>query len=197
MARILAINGSYRENGVTDRLVGIMADTLRSAGAEVENIPLRENPIEFCLNCRVCTQQPGTAPAKCVLADDMTALLDRIEKSDGYILASPTNFGGVTALFKRFNERLICYSYWPWAMNEPRYRKEAAKKKALLVSSCAAPGFAGRWFFNTRKELKATARIIGAAPVGTIFTGLIGKEPHPELSERVKARAGGLAVKLL
>ncbi|VAX32273.1 Iron-sulfur flavoprotein, partial [hydrothermal vent metagenome] len=57
MAMILAINGSYRNNGITDQTVGAMVQAVETAGAEAEHILLREYPIEFCLNCRVCTQK--------------------------------------------------------------------------------------------------------------------------------------------
>jgi multimeric flavodoxin WrbA len=124
----------------------------------------------------------------------MQDLIEKIERADGYILASPTNFGSATAIFKRFMERLVVYAYWPWDMNAPQLRKDQApKKKAVLVSSCAAPGILGRWIFGTRKQLKMTAKTIGAETVGILFTGLIGKEPHPRISERVQTRCKKVA----
>ena len=198
MTKILAINGSYRDDGITDKTVEAIAQALAAAGAEVEIILLREHPIEFCLNCRECTQQPGHAPGTCVQHDGMQEIVDKIERADGYILAAPTNFGSVTAIFKRFMERLVVYAYWPWEMNIPQLRKaQMPKKKALLVSSCAAPGILGRWLYGTHKQLKVTAKTIGADAVGTIFTGLIGKQQTPELPEAVRIKARALAGKLL
>ena len=126
-------------------------------------------------------------------------ILGKIEQADGYILASPTNMSSVTAIFKRFMERLIVYAYWPWGAKVPQFRKAAVKqkKKALLVSSCAAPGLMGRLFFHTSKQLKFTAKIIGARPVGTVFTGLVPKSQHSSLSKRQKLTAVKQALKLL
>jgi multimeric flavodoxin WrbA len=198
MIKILAINGSYREDGITDQTVEGLAQALIATGAEVEIILLREYPIEFCLNCRACTQQPGAAPGECVHHDGMQELIDKIERANGYILATPTNMGSVTAIFKRFMERLVVYAYWPWDMNGPQYRKsQAPKKKALLVSSCAAPGILGRWFFRTEKQLKMTANTIGAEVVGTLFTGMIAKEQHPKLREGVRVKIKSLAERLV
>lgn len=198
MTRILAINGSYRENGITDQTVAAMAEALVALGAEVEIILLREYPIEFCRNCRACTQQPGAAPEECLLHDGMQELIARIERADGYILAAPTNFGSVTAVFKRFMERLAGYAYWRWDMNGPLFRKaQAAKKKALLVSSSAAPAILGRWFFGTVKQLKMTAKTINAEVVGTLFTGMIAKKQHPQLPAAVRARIKALATRLV
>ena len=198
MTKILVINASYRAGGITDQTVDIMIQAVETAGATVEVVHLREHPIKFCLNCRDCTQRPGDAPGECVQQDGMQELIDKIEWANGYILASPTNFGSATALFKRFMERLVVYAYWPWDMNAPQYRKaNVQKKKAVLVSSCAAPGIAGRWVYGTRKQLKMTAKTIGADTVGTIFTGLIGKEHHPVIQERVRTKIKKFATKLV
>jgi multimeric flavodoxin WrbA len=128
----------------------------------------------------------------------MQDLIDKIERADGYILAAPTNFYSVTAIFKRFMERLVVYAYWPWEMNGPQFRKaQVTRKKALLVSSCAAPGIMGRWFFGTDKQLKMTAKTMGAEVVGSLFTGMIAKEQHPKLPKRVRAKINTLAGKLV
>lgn len=198
MSKILAINGSYRDDGITDQAVAALAQAATAAGAEVETILLRDYPIEFCRNCRTCTQQPGVAPGECVLHDGMAALIKKIEGADGYIFAAPTNFYSVTALFKRFMERLVVYAYWPWAMNGPQLRKASApRKKAVLISSCAAPGLIGRWLYGTDKQLKMTAKTIGAESVGTLFLGMIAKDPHSRLPERMRGKIKSLAGKLV
>jgi multimeric flavodoxin WrbA len=198
MTKILAINASYRNDGITDQTVETLVQAAETFGGEVEVVNLREHPIEFCLNCRECTQHPGEDPGCCVLRDGMQELIEKIEWADCYILASPTNCGSATALFKRFMERLVVYVFWSWGMNAPQYRKtNVPKKKAVLVSSCAAPGVLGRWFFGTRKQLKMTAKTIGAETVGTIFTGLISKESHPKIKTRVRRKTRQLAKKLI
>lgn len=198
MKKILAINGSYRDDGITDQAVNKILSAAKAFGAEVELILLRDYPIEFCLNCRECTQLPGDMPAECVQHDGMKQLVDKIESADGYILAAPTNFGSVTAIFKRFMERLVVYAHWSWEMNAPKYRKaNSVKKKAILISSCAAPGVLGRWLYGTHSQLKMTAKTIGAETVGTIFTGMISKQPHPALPERVNSKIITLVEKLV
>lgn len=198
MTKILVINGSYRDDGVTDQIVEVMVSSLKEENAEIEVITLRNYEIEFCLNCRECTQQSGVEPGQCVHHDKMSELVNKIEKADAYILASPTNFGSATAIFKRFMERLIVYAYWPWGVNSPKLRKAGVmRKKAALVSSCGAPGIMGRWLYGTHKQLKATAQIIGAETIGVIFTGLVSQEMHPPLAKKSVERAKSLAKKLL
>lgn len=195
--RILAINGSYRDGGVTDRVVASLIERLGAPEIDVEHIKLREYPIGFCRNCRQCMQQAGDAPGKCALNDGMAELVDKIEAADAYILAAPTNFSSVTALFKRFAERLAVYGFWPWGKPYPVFRKaKLPKKPAIIVSSCAAPGWMGRLTYNTNKSLKIAAETIGARVVGSIVTGLVSKERAPELPARAARRVRALAPKL-
>jgi len=196
--RVLSINGSYRDDGITDQAIQAAARSLTESGADVETILLREYPIEFCLNCRACTQEPGVTPGHCVHNDGMRELVEKIEAADAYIIAAPTNLGSVTAIFKRFMERLVVYAYWPRGAPGPHYRKaKLPKKKAMLISSCAAPGLMGRWLYGTQKQLKMTAQIIGANPIGTLFTGLIAGEADVQYPEGMRRRAEVLAKKLI
>lgn len=132
----------------------------------------------------------------------MTKLIGKIEQSDALVLASPTNFGSVTAIFQRFIERLTVYGYWPWGQPAPKMRREISKrekaKKAMLISSSAAPNFIARWAFHTRKQLKLTARVIGATVVGTVNAGMMA-QPQAEVvvSRHVKAKIQRLAHKLI
>ncbi len=195
--RILIINGAYRDGGVTDRLLAEMLDELRQQGVSTSEIRLRDTPIEFCLNCRECMQQPGTAPGTCVIDDGMAGIIARIDAADGYIFAAPTNFSYATAIFKRFMERLAPFGYWPWGAMAPTFRKDGQKPKpVVLVSSSAAPGFLGRLSFGSLRELKIAARTIGAKPVGRLFAGLMSGTPEPVIPDRTVRRARSLARQL-
>lgn len=196
--KILAINGSYRDGGVTDQAVAGVLEILQATDADVEHIKLRDYPIEFCRNCRECMQQPGDAPGRCVLNDGMAELIQKIEDADGYVLAAPTNFSSVTALFKRFSERLAVYAYWPWGKPTPAFRKAKMRKKpTIIVSSCAAPGILGRLTFATNSNLKVAAKTIGGKVVGSMVTGLMSRERAPGLPKRAQRRVKALAPRLV
>jgi len=195
--KIVAINGSYRDGGVTDCLVDAVTGELERRGATVTRIDLRNTPIGFCHNCRECMQEPGDLPGHCVLNDEMAAVIDAIEAADGYVFAAPTNFASATAVFKRFMERLAPYGYWPWGAKAPVFRRaKFAKKPAILVSSSAAPAFLGRLAFGTLKQLKTAATTIGAKPVGTLYAGLAGGSADARPSPQVLRRARRLAHRL-
>ena len=184
--KILVINGSYREEGVTDSAIAVAIKELEVDGHTIEQIKLRDTPIEFCRNCRHCMQQPGDSPGQCVLDDDMAGIVDRIEAADAYILAAPVNFGSVTAVFKRFMERLSVYGYWPEGQHYPRFRKDkcSPKKKALIISSSAAPGLLARMAFSSVRQLKNTTNLIGAKSVGVVFIGFADEATSTGLPER-------------
>jgi len=194
--KVLVISGAYRDNGMTDQVLSVMVNTLNDEGIDCEVILLHKFPIGFCLNCRECTQQPGTLPAQCVHRDAMQALIDKIEQADAYILASPTSFGSVTAIFQRFMERLMVNVDCSRGVRTPKLWGSSHAKKAVLVSSCAAPGLLGRWAFHTHSQLKMAAKVIGATPVGTLFTGLVGEEAYPPMSKRTAVKAKALVLKL-
>lgn len=53
---IIAIVGSYRRGGITDQTVQEILKAVRDRGGQTEIVDLRDTPIEFCTNCRRCTQ---------------------------------------------------------------------------------------------------------------------------------------------
>lgn len=162
-------------------------------GAETLKIYLVDAHIEFCRNCRSCTQEPGAARGQCVLDDEMGDLLAEIEGAESLVLGSPVNFGDITAITKRFQERLVCYAYWPWEpKGAPSLRRKRKDKKAVLVTSSAAPAFLGRVFYKSLGSLKRTADVLGAKTVGRLFIGLVGdRDPHLPESAARKARSLG------
>lgn len=196
MKKILIINGSYRENGITDQMTKQAEQVLTEAGHEVEVILLRAFPIQFCLNCRQCTQQAGKIAGDCVHDDNMSVLIGHITASDAFVLAAPTNFSSVTAIFKRFMERLVVFGEWTWGQPAPTMRL-ATDKKALLLSSCAAPALLARWQFDTIKQLKLTARVMGAKPVGSVVAGRTAQQSNAELTEKIKKDIRRLTKKLI
>ena len=194
--KIVAIVGTYRKGGIIDQATDEILAAARQHGAETEKIYLLDKHIEFCTNCRQCTQNDGPQRGECPINDDMAGVLDLIEGASAVVLASPMNFWTVTALMKRFIERLVCYSYWPWGRHAPKMRNKRKEKKAVVVFSSAAPAIIARLFTRIRGLLKTTAAVLGARTVGVLSIGLIADKPQPELGWRVKEKARRLGQKL-
>jgi NAD(P)H-dependent FMN reductase len=194
--KVVAIVGSYRKGGTVDSAVEAVLEGAREKGAETVTFYLTEKHIEFCTNCRQCTQAPGEERGHCMQLDDLEPMLKEIDAADAVVLGSPVNCYNVTAIFRRFLERLIGYAYWPWKQNSPKWRKKAATRKAVLLASSAAPGFFIPIFFEAARALRLTAKSMGAKPVGHMWIGLVGDSPHHELSARNHERARRLGWKL-
>jgi multimeric flavodoxin WrbA len=196
-AIITAIVGSYRRGGIIDSAVDEILDSAKEEGAEVNKIYLINKNIEFCTNCRACTQQPGEQRGKCPQNDEMAALLDEIGRSDALVLASPMNFWSVTAVMKRFIERLVCFANWPWGQPAPKTRATHRNKRAVVVASCAAPAILARLSTRMSGLLKTAADLLGAKTVGVLFMGLSAMKQDQRLSPRQKKKARILGKKLV
>jgi multimeric flavodoxin WrbA len=194
--KIVAVVGSYRRDGAIDSAVEAVLEGAREKGAQTHTIYLTDQHIEFCTNCRQCTQVPGEERSKCPQQDDLESILTEIEAADAVVLASPVNYWNTTALFRRFLERLLGYVFWPWGQNAPHPRSKKQPRKAVLVASSAMPGFLIPITTGTAKALRITAKILGARPVGSLWIGLVAQKPHPQLSARTLKRARRMGMEL-
>jgi putative NADPH-quinone reductase len=194
--QVVAIVGSYRRSGATESAVEAILEGARTKGAHTRIFRLSEQHIEFCNNCRACTQLEGMERGKCAQEDDLEPMLTEIEAADAVVLASPVNYYNVTAIFRRFLERLLGYAYWPWGMHGPKIRNKQLPRKAVLVATSAAPGFFIPLTTGAARALRITAQMLGAKPVGKLWIGLTAGEPQPKLSARTLKRARQLGMKL-
>jgi NAD(P)H-dependent FMN reductase len=197
--QVTAIVGSYKKGGIVDNSVDEILAAAKTAGADVTKIYLIDKHIEFCCNCRACMQPEGPKRGDCSLADEMADILDQIERSDAIVLASPMNFGTVTAVMKRFIERLACYGYWPWETMAPKNRggRKQKAKRAVVVASSAAPAFIARLSTQIVGLLKKCAGLLGAKRIDVLFIGLAAKQPAQAISEATRQRARHLGRKLV
>jgi NAD(P)H-dependent FMN reductase len=195
-SKVVAIVGSYRKGGTVDNAVEAVLEGAREKGAETHTIYLSGQHIEFCTNCRECTQKPGLERGKCKQQDDLEAMLEEIEAADAVVLGSPVNCYNVTALFRRFMERLVGYCSWPWGQPAPKMRRKETSRKAVLVASAAMPGFLIPLATGAARALRVAAKMLGARPVGKLWIGLVAGEPQHALPARTRERARRMGWKL-
>jgi FMN-dependent NADH-azoreductase len=173
-----------------------MLSAARERGAVTSTIYLLDHPIEFCHNCRACTQALGSQRGPCPQHDTLASILDDLDAADSIVLASPVNFFDVTALMRRFLERLVRYAYWPWGAASPKERIQVKTKKAVIVLSSAAPTVLTRIFTGAPKALKTAASLLGARTIDTLYIGLAAKSPDLRLSAHTLSKAHDLGIKL-
>lgn len=195
--KVVAVLGTYRKGGTLDAAVEAILEGARARHAETSTIYLTDKHLEYCTNCRQCTQTPGPERGKCKKDDDLDAVLGEIEAADALVLASPVNCGNTTAIFRCFMERLVGCAYWPWGQPAPKARSHIHTHKAALVATSAMPGFLIPFATGTRTALRMTAKILGARPVAGLWIGLAAGEPDHKPSPRVLARARRMGKKLV
>jgi multimeric flavodoxin WrbA len=132
---ILAIYGSPRRRGNTSLLLKKAVDGARDAGAEVEEVVLRDLKMSPCLEVYGCKET-----GRCVIQDDFQRVYDQLLACRGLMLASPIFFYAVSAHTKILMDR--CQSLWVkkhWIEMVPLGQKEF-KRKGLFLSVGATGG---------------------------------------------------------
>ncbi len=100
--KVVAFNGSARENGNTHELLRIVLKRLEKEGIETSLHWLGNSPIPGCIACYKCLKNKDK---KCAQDDIINEFLQEMLESDGIILASPTYFANVSANMKALIER--------------------------------------------------------------------------------------------
>jgi multimeric flavodoxin WrbA len=196
MRKIVAVVGSYRKGGIIDSAIDEILSSAKAAGGHTEKIYLIDQQIESCRNCRICTQEAEVRRGLCVIQDDVDTILNRIEAADAIVLGSPMNFGTVTAVMKKFMERLVCYVYWPWGSGYPKIRNRRPTKQAVVVASSAAPAVMARFSSNLVRLLKQVADLLGGKKTQVLYIGLAAMEREQDIGERIRKKARGLGARL-
>ena len=197
MKKVIGIVGSYRKGRVIDSAVSEVLRGVESRGAQVSKIYLIDKNIEFCDNCRSCMQTEGDARGNCVHDDDMDEILNDIESADAVVIGAPMNLGSVTAVTKRFIERLGVYAYWPWGKPAPKFRKTNGKK-AVIITSSAMPSLMGKIIAGScMRTLKYSAKVLGAKITATLWFGMVARHPADGLNEKKLKKAFAAGQKLV
>ena len=103
--KTLGIHGSPRRGGNTEILLKEFLRGCQDAGAEVEEVFLRELKISPCLEIYAC-QKDGQCPIK----DDMKPLYGKLIETDILVVSSPIFFYAVSAQLKAMIDR--CQALW-------------------------------------------------------------------------------------
>jgi NAD(P)H-dependent FMN reductase len=199
MGKVIAIVGSYRKGGITDQAVDAVLEGARVAGAQTAKIYLIDQNIQFCRNCRACAAQNGLTPGRCVQQDDLDSVLRAVDDANAIVLGSPVNYYNVTAVFRKFMERLLGFAaYWPWGKNlGPKLRSRILHKKAVLVCSAGMPAAMIPFASGATSSLKLTARLLGAAPSARLWIGHAAVSQDQQLDTRTRDKAVSLGRSLV
>jgi len=163
--KVVAIVGSPHADGNTSYLADQALEELASQGIETEKIVLGQCVIGPCLAHDKC----GTFSA-CKVKDDAPGIIEKYNRADGVILASPVYFFDVSAQMKAFIDR----NFFTFT--------HGGKKKAKYAGLIAIGGGGGA------DETIATLKRFAGLPDENCFVvaGYTGQDSARNKSELVK-----------
>ena len=119
--KILSICGSPRK-GNSEAIIFRLQKLLKEKGVQNEVILLHQKKINRCLGCvEYCNHK-----LKCQIKDDTQEIMDKMEKTDGFIFVTPNYFKMPPGLFKDFIDR--CSIFYTAGKE-----KEFSTKKAIVI----------------------------------------------------------------
>lgn len=193
MPYILAFYGSPRRKGNTATLLQKAVTGAREAGAEVEEIFLRDLKMSPCLEIYGCKKD-----GRCVIKDDYQKIHDKLLRMDGIMLASPIFFYTVSAFTKILMDR--CNVHWvkKYWIEGATMGKWENRRKGLFIAAGATKGrklFSGvelsiRYFFDAIDTQLWRTLLYRSLD----FQGDVMK--HPEYLEETYAAGRALALAL-
>ena len=149
MNNVVILIGSPRTNGNTVKIVEHVEEILKRRDVQTEMVILDHLDIYPCHNCGSCEDT-----GECVQRDDMIGLWERIEASDGLVLASPTYYSAVTAQMKIFIDRTgRAKVIWDYKKNKPAGSWFSGGKRAMIVAVCGQPG--ERWLKCSLTQMRS------------------------------------------
>lgn len=93
--KVVAFNGSPRQEGNTAQALKIVLDELAAEGIETEFVQLGGTKVFGCLACQKCRENQDN---RCARQDDrMNDFIAKILEADGIIIGSPTYFSNVSS----------------------------------------------------------------------------------------------------
>ena len=101
--KVIAFNGSPRQNGNTAQSLQIVLAELAKEGIETEMIQLGGRKVFGCLACGKCREMQNN---RCVRQDDeMNSFIEKMQEADGILIGSPTYFSNVSTEVKALIDR--------------------------------------------------------------------------------------------
>jgi len=118
--KVLGIVTSPRRGANSQTLVENILAGAKEAGAKTEIVRLCMMNIQPCLGCNKCKTEDG-----CVIEDEMTTLIEKLEGADAVVLGSPIYWGRLNAQAYPFIDRLYALIKSDFTTDFPKGKKLA------------------------------------------------------------------------
>jgi multimeric flavodoxin WrbA len=131
--KILILSGSPVKNGNTHYLIKWFSEGAKNQDTEIEiiNTSTLKNKTNGCTSCRSCQKIPEY---KCILNDDVSIVLEKMQTADVIVIATPLYFFSASAQIKLIFDRM--FSLYKWD-NKAGTMKTILKGKTLVLLASA------------------------------------------------------------
>ena len=182
--KVLAILGTPHK-GNTRAVTDLFLDEFRAAGAEVDELVLPRDFGETCLGCANCILH---GEDKCPHYGKTAPIVERIEKADLIILATPVFVGSCTGALKE----LLDHFAYMWLVYRPK--EVMFGKTGLIITSAGGSGVK-----QTVKLLRSNMSFWGISSVysyGVTTMKMNGNYADYKDKEKIKRQVKAVANKV-
>jgi multimeric flavodoxin WrbA len=104
--KVIAINGSPKENGNTAQALQVLLGEVQKKGVESELVTIGNQMIHGCIGCGKCREAKN---GSCVAFpnDAVNEVMPKLIAADAIVLGSPTYFAGINGTMKSFLDRVF------------------------------------------------------------------------------------------
>jgi multimeric flavodoxin WrbA len=168
--KVVAVCGSPRKGGNTEKALIFLLDQLKEKGVETQLILTAGKQMGGCLACQKCKKkQDGRCYGR---DDDVNPMIEECLAADAILLGSPVYFGSATAEIKCLIDRL---GYSSRASGSTLKRKIGG---AVVVARRAGQNF-------TFAQIAYFFSIMGMVQVGSSYWNILfGKEKGDALNDQ-------------
>lgn len=189
--KVVAFNGSPRQQGNTAQMIRLVLDELAAEGIETELVQLGGNLLHGCTACMICKQN---LDRRCSLDGDMiNDCIAKMIEADGIIIGSPTYVSGLTAETKALIDR---GTYVVRANGDLLRRKVGAAVSAMRRAGAVSVLDSISHFFSVNGMLSVGSsywNLCIGREIGEIHEDLEGVECMRELGRNMAWTLGRLA----
>ncbi len=190
---ITFIDCSEQYHSEINTIINYLDQYFNSINIDTNILTINQYKIAKCTQCRCCTQKKGENPIKCVIKDEMSDLIDKIEKSDSYvILADRNSLFERNKIHEKFSERLVAYYYWPYGQVEAKPRRGYFSKNSILINLNTTKYFMNHSFYTSKLYMEHTSASIGARVIDWVAL-----TPKENLLENYESRLKQMAYRLI
>jgi multimeric flavodoxin WrbA len=188
--KIVCLKGSPRSGGNSAAIADRLLASAAALGAQTSVFELNRLNYRGCQGCYACKKKLD----RCILEDDLTAVLEAVAEADTVVLATPVYYGDISGQLKCFIDRTFSYLVADYVTN-PNPSRLAPGKKLVFILTQGNPDL--KLFDDIYPRFDKFLKWYGFAESHLIRACGIGPASVDRVPEKYLEQADELAQKLL